>query len=59
MIPYETEFGFTSTKFDFRSTKFDYISTKFGSFNTKFNSISISKFHFRSTNIELYINYEI
>ena len=52
LIPYEMEFGFRSTKFDSRSTKF-------GSLNTKFNSISISKFHFASTNIELYINHEI
>ena len=59
LIPYETEFGFRSTKFDFRSTKFDSRSTNFGSLNTKFNSISISKFHFGSTKIELYIDHEI
>ena len=59
LIPYKTEFGFRSTKFDLRSTKFDSRSTKFGSLNTKLNSISISKFHFGSTNIELYINHEI
>ena len=59
LIPYEMEFGFRSTKFDFRSTKFDSLNTKFGSLITKFNSISISKFHFRSTNIELYINHKI
>ena len=66
LILYEMEFGFRSTKFDFRSTKFDSRSTKFdsrstkfGSLNTKFNSRSISKFHFGSTNIELYINHEI
>ena len=59
LISYETEFGFRSTKFDFRSTKFDSRSTNFGSLNTKFNSISISKFHFGSTNIELYINRKI
>ena len=66
LIPYVTEFGFRSTKFDFRSTKFDSRSTKFdsrstkfGSLITKFNSISISKFHFGSTNIELYMKHEI
>ena len=59
LIPYKTEFDFRSTKFDLRSTKFDSRSTKFGSLNTKLNSISISKFHFGSTNIELYINHEI
>ena len=66
LIPYDTKFGFRNKKFDFRSTKLDSISTKFGSrstkFNflsTKFNSISISKFHYGSTNIKLYIKHEI
>ena len=59
LILYETEFGSRSTKFDFKSTKFNFRSTKFGSLNTKFNSISISKFHFGSTSIELYINHKI
>ena len=59
LILYETDFGFRSTKFDFRSTKFDSGSNKFGSLSTKFISTSISKFHFGSTNSELYINHEI